>query len=195
MSTTNAIKEVLPMRSVDRTFPSTESTTVTEQFKDAFRNHAAGVAVITADSGEGPTALTVTSVISVSAEPPVLAFSLSAFSGSAQSIKEANSLVVHLLQAGQMDIAQLCAQRGADRFGDTSKWGRLPTGEPVFLTAPVWIRGVIIDQMEIAGSTVVAVQATEIGTLADVDQSKPTGPLIYHDRCWHSLSDITKLHA
>ncbi|WP_207241476.1 MULTISPECIES: flavin reductase family protein [unclassified Pseudomonas] len=191
----STIKEVSPMKSVDRTFQSAESATVTEQFKDAFRNHAAGVAVITADSGEGPTALTVTSVISVSAEPPILAFSLSAFSGSAQSIKAANSLVVHLLQAGQMDIAQLCAQRGADRFGDTSKWGRLASGEPVFLAAPVWIRGMIIDQMEIAGSTVVAVQAVEIGTVEDAGRSDSARPLIYHDRCWHSLCEVTKLQA
>ena len=51
-----------------------------ESFKTAFRNHPAGVAVITANSPDGPVALTATSVVSVSAEPPVLIFSLSALS-------------------------------------------------------------------------------------------------------------------
>jgi hypothetical protein len=39
-----------------------------DEFKSAFRNHPAGVAVITADAGYGPVGLTATSVISVSAE-------------------------------------------------------------------------------------------------------------------------------
>lgn len=35
-----------------------------EDFKRAFRNHPAGVAIITADAGEGPSGLTATSVFS-----------------------------------------------------------------------------------------------------------------------------------
>lgn len=41
-----------------------------DDFKSAFRNHPAGVSVVTADPGDGPVGLTATSVISVSANPP-----------------------------------------------------------------------------------------------------------------------------
>ncbi len=50
-----------------------------DDFKSAFRNHPAGVSVVTADPGDGPVGLTATSVISVSANPPapgVFAFGL-----------------------------------------------------------------------------------------------------------------------
>ena len=44
---------------------------VTEAFKDAFRAHPAGVAIITAKGSSGPVGLTASSVSSVSAEPPM----------------------------------------------------------------------------------------------------------------------------
>jgi hypothetical protein len=56
-----------------------------DAFRDAFRHHPAGVAVI-ADPGDGPAALTARSLISVSADPPTVAFSLSAPSTRAAAI-------------------------------------------------------------------------------------------------------------
>jgi len=53
---------------------------MTEAFLAAFRHHPSGVAIITAEAGEGPVALTVSSLISISATPPMVAFSLSASS-------------------------------------------------------------------------------------------------------------------
>src|SRR5476649_1152694 len=93
-----------------------------EEFKAAFRHHAAGVAVITADAGDGPVGLTATSVFSVSAEPPLLVFSISNVSSSAPTLLDAESVVVHLLGADQLHIAKLCATSGVDRFADLSLW-------------------------------------------------------------------------
>ena len=59
-----------------------------DEFKAAFRGHPAGVAVITADAG-GPVALTATSVSSVSADPPLLIFSISAQSSAAAAFARA----------------------------------------------------------------------------------------------------------
>ncbi len=132
-----------------------------EEFKGAFRNHAAGVAVITADAGSGPVGLTATSVFSVSAEPPLLVFSISNLSSSAPTLREADSVVVHLLGADQLHIAKLCATSGIDRFADTSIWDRLPTGEPFFPGAQFWIRGTVVNRMPAGGSTVFAIQARE----------------------------------
>jgi hypothetical protein len=81
----------------------TEDMLSADDFKAAFRNHPAGVAVITADAGDGPVGLTATSVISVSASPALLVFSLSAFSSSAPALAKAETLVVHLLGADQRD--------------------------------------------------------------------------------------------
>src|ERR1700712_2067372 len=89
-----------------------------DAFKLAFRNHPAGVAVITADAGDGPVGLTATSVFSVSAEPALLVFSISALSSSAPTINRADTVVVHLLGADQLELAKLFSTKGADRFAD-----------------------------------------------------------------------------
>ena len=167
-----------------------------EEFKAAFRNHPAGVAVITADAGDGPVALTATSVFSVSAEPPLLVFSLSASSSSTPTLLAAETVVVHLLSAAQLDVAVLAATSGIDRFADTSTWSRLETGEPYFTSTPVWIRGRVIDRVEAGASTVLVVEALEAKTpergspAADADTSHP---LVYHNRTWHVLSEASKL--
>jgi flavin reductase (DIM6/NTAB) family NADH-FMN oxidoreductase RutF len=162
------------------------------EFKNVFRNHPAGVAIITADAGEGPVALTATSVFSVSAEPPLLVFSLSEASSSAPTIARADTLIVHLLGADQLDLAQLCATSGVDRFADTSIWDRLLTGEPYFPSAHAWIRGRIIQRMGAGGSMVVAVHALQASLPPEEDPSRGQ-PLVYHDRSWHALGDASRI--
>jgi flavin reductase (DIM6/NTAB) family NADH-FMN oxidoreductase RutF len=167
-----------------------------EEFKAAFRNHPAGVAVITADAGEGPVALTATSVFSVSVAPPLLVFSISELSSSTPTIRRSETVVVHLLGAAQLDIAKLGATSGIDRFADTSIWERLPTGEPYFPAAHAWIRGRVVNTMEAGGSTVVAVQALETKAPAADDPSADAAtaePLVYHNRTWHRLGDHSKI--
>lgn len=160
-----------------------------DAFKLAFRNHAAGVAVITADAGDGPVGITASSVFSVSAEPPLLVFSISGRSSSAPTIRRTDTLVVHLLGATQLDIARLCSTSGIDRFADTSIWRRLPTGEPHFPGVPVWIRGRVINRMEAGDSTVIAVHALESGHA----EGPVAAPLVYHNRTWHALGDASRL--
>lgn len=161
-----------------------------DEFKSVFRNHPAGVAVITADSGNGPVGLTATSVFSVSAEPPLLVFSVSSQSSSAPTILEADTLVVHLLGAAQLDIAKLCATSGIDRFADTSIWDRLITGEPYFPASDTWVRGRVVQRMEAGNSTVIAVHALQAKIS---DEPDATDPLVYHNRSWHSLSEGSRL--
>ncbi len=160
------------------------------EFKAAFRNHAAGVAVITADAGDGPIGLTATSVFSVSAEPPLLVFSISDLSSSAPTLREAENVVVHLLGADQLHIAKLCSTSGVDRFADLSLWSRLPGGEPYFPSAQSWIRGRVVNRMPAGGSTVFAVHALEASIASD---EKLVAPLVYHNRRWHSLGDHSAL--
>ena len=165
-----------------------------DEFKAAFRHHPAGVAVITADAGDGPVALTATSVISVSVTPALLVFSVSELSSSTPTICAAGTVVVHLLGADQLDIAQLGATSGIDRFADTSRWTRMATGEPYFPSARVWIRGRVVQKMQAGGSTVVAVEALQ-AKVPDGGGSSAERPLVYHDRTWHSLGEHSRLDA
>lgn len=160
-----------------------------ERFKAAFRNHPSGVCLVTADAGDGPAALTASSVFSVSVEPPLLVFSLSRLSSAAPTILAADTLVVHLLDAEHVDLAKLGATSGVDRFADTSAWSRLATGEPIFRGVPNWIRGRVVNRLDAGGSTVVVVQALESGP----SNESSAEPLVYHRRTWHRLADETRL--
>ena len=184
-----APQHALAARALLRTVNRGTETVDVDGFKAAFRNHPSGVAIITAQGAGGPVGLTASSVFSVSANPPTLAFSLSAHSSSAAAILEAGTVVVHLLGADQVDLATTFATGGIDRFEDTSSWSRLVTGEPVLPRASAWLRGMIVNEMEAGDSTVVAVQVLQVsGPSAGDPDAEQASPLVYHNRSWHSLS-------
>ncbi|MBN9178416.1 MAG: flavin reductase family protein [Microbacterium sp.] len=175
-----------------RTEHSSFSASLSPQsFKDLFRGHPGGVAVITADAGDGPVALTATSVSSASAEPPLLTFSISALSSASASLGRADTVVVHLLDADDLDIAKLGATSGIDRFADTSRWTRLATGEPVFAKVRAWVRCAVIGRMEAGSSTVIAAHALEATISRGNDDE--TNALAYHNRTWHRLDERSRL--
>ncbi|MFM6974716.1 MAG: flavin reductase family protein [Agromyces sp.] len=161
------------------------SSVTPEQFKLAFRHHAAGVAVITGDDGSGPVAITVSSVFSVSAEPPALVFSLSNTSSAAPHLLAAGKVVVHLLAPEHAQIAVNAATHGANRFGDDVAWDRLPTGEPYYTDVHTWLRGEIVEQIVIGGSTLVVVHVLETHLASD---QEPNRALLYHNRKWAGLT-------
>lgn len=163
-----------------------------EAFKAAFRMHPAGVAVVTADDGQRPVALTVSSLASVSAEPPLMVFSVSSLSSSSAVLQCADTVVVHMVGCDQLWLAQLGATAGIDRFADTSTWTRLATGEPVFTAAPLWIRGRIIFRLEAGQSSIVVVHALASGGPGG-EISDVKAPLVYHRRAWHRLDESSKL--
>lgn len=154
-------------------------------FSTMFRNQPAGVAVLTADPGDGPVAMTATSVASVSVDPPLLAFSVSAGSSAAPGLLRARTLVVHLLDEDDIGVAQLCATSGVDRYADTSAWSRLPTGEPHFHDVRRWLRVRPVRAVEVPGATLVVAEAL----LASPSPTSAGRPLVYHHRTWHVLDD------
>lgn len=164
-------------------------TTVAEAFFAAFRHHPSGVAIVTADAGEGPVALTVSSLISVSAAPPTVAFSLSASSSSAKVIEKAGTVVVHFIRRGDMELARLCATSGADRFGSSVRWERLASGEPFYPQVGVWFRAALRDRLSVPGACLVTAELLSTSPLAQ--EGRGDDPLVYANRGWHDLKAIS----
>ena len=164
-----------------------------DEFKALFRGHPGGVAVITADAGDGPVALTATSVASVSAEPPLLIFSISALSSAAATLAVAETVVVHLLDAHDLDVAQLGATSGIDRFAQTHRWSRLVTGEPVYHDVRAWVRCAVIGRMDAGGSTVIAAHALQSRLERDTAAGEHGDALVYHNRTWHRLGEHSRI--
>ena len=184
------------MTSSTATAPSPHAFTASlsaDEFKALFRGHPGGVAVITADAGDGPVALTATSVSSVSTEPPLLVFSISAISSASAVLSRAETVVVHLLDAHDIDVARLGATSGIDRFAQSHRWSRLVTGEPVYRDVRAWVRCAVINRMDAGGSIVVAAQALQARVERDVAPGHHGDALVYHNRTWHRLGEHSRI--
>ncbi|GAA5229491.1 flavin reductase family protein [Arthrobacter cryoconiti] len=164
--------------------PATSGTgTVIGDFKAAFGGHPAGISVITADIGTGPVGITASSVASVSAEPPILAFSLASQSGSAAAIAVADSLVVHLLTAADLELARAFASASSERFTSSMLWTRLETGEPLLMHAGFALRCQVLSRTPAGGSLLVAASVVEIISPDIIGE-----PLVYHSRAYRGLA-------
>lgn len=164
-----------------------------DRFKAAFRHHAAGVAVVAADVAGEPLALTVSSLASVSAEPPVLLFSVSTRTGTGRRFVAADRIVVHLLDADDLPLALRCADPDADRFGDPDAWERLVDGEPAFVGPRLLLRGRVRDRVVSGEATVVLLDVVEVLDRRPDAPADVPGPLAYHDRRWHVLGDASQV--
>ncbi|MBO9628663.1 MAG: flavin reductase [Shinella sp.] len=176
-------KEVAP-----ETGAAAADTGLTEAFLAAFRHHPSGVAIITAEGAEGPVALTVSSLISISASPPMVAFSLSASSSSAKVVERAASVVVHFVRRADMQLARLCATSGKDRFGPDVRWSRLDSGEPYYPQVELWFRAELRGRLETPGACLVTAELTSVS--AGAHATRQAEALVYSNRAWHALGPV-----
>lgn len=157
-----------------------------DAFRSVFRSHPAGVTVIAGLRDGRPVGFTATSVISVAAEPPLLAFSLPETSSSWPAVRDAATLTVSFLHSDQREIAARFATSGIDRFAGGG-WSALPSGEPVIDGAQSWIRGIIVQRTAVGGSRLVTLQAIASSPIERPSGHEASPPLVYHDRSYHRI--------
>lgn len=160
---------------------SGEGVSVAEQFKAAFREHPAGIALITATTPEGPVGLTASSVASVGLDPVALTFSVTRATGSAGALLLADTFLVHLLDARQLAVAEQFAVSGGERFTAAQGWETLPTGEPHLPGVRAALRCRAIQVTPVGASSAV------IAEVLDVIEGDSGEALIYLDRAFRVL--------
>jgi flavin reductase (DIM6/NTAB) family NADH-FMN oxidoreductase RutF len=165
-----------------------EAPNVKLAFLASFRHHAAGVAIVTGDPGDGPVALTISSLISIGVEPPMVAFSLSEASSSAGALMRCDTVIVHLARRKDRQLARLCATSGAARFGVDVAWARLPTGEPYYPEVAVWFQAGIRSQIPSPGACLVTAELL-CGSPSSFEPPDDD-TLVYADRTWHGLRPL-----
>lgn len=165
--------------------PASTMTVAPEAFTAACRQHPAGVAFLTASVGGVHAAMTVSSLSSVSVDPPLLVFSVSDRSSSAGVFNQTDTVVIHMLDSESLWLAKLGATSGIDRFANHEKWAVLPTGEPYFPGPRSIIRARVAERVRVGTSTVCIVEAVEL--VAPQDEVPAARPLVYHNRTWHCL--------
>jgi flavin reductase (DIM6/NTAB) family NADH-FMN oxidoreductase RutF len=160
------------------------------RFRRAFGRHAAGVAVVTACADSSLAGTTITSLASVSVDPPMFVFSIADTASSSTTLARAETVVVNLIEAEQADLAALFAKSGVDRFADHTLWDRLDTGEPFLVDSAVVLRGWVQSRQKVGGSTLFIV---EVLSISGGIEAEPGLPLVYHSSSWHALSEASKL--
>ncbi|MFD7837646.1 flavin reductase family protein [Streptomyces sp. NPDC059761] len=151
--------------------------------RSVFRRHAAGVAVITAEDGGRPVGFTATSLNSVSADPPLLSFTIATGASSWPAIRDSEHLGVHILGEHQQDLAGLFARSGADRFGPGTGWAPGPYGVPVLDDVLAWLVCRVVARVPAGAHRVI---------IAEAVTGDPAGegrPLLYHQGRFNALRD------
>ncbi|MFD9280114.1 flavin reductase family protein [Streptomyces mirabilis] len=151
--------------------------------RSVFRQHAAGVAVITAQGGSGPVGFTATSLSSVSAEPPIVSFGIGVGASSWPAISESEHVGIHILGEHQRELAATFARSGADRFGAPTRWRKGPEGVPVLDGVLAWLVCRVAARVPAGDHRIV---------LAEVVLGDPSGagrPLLYHQGRFNGLRD------
>lgn len=150
--------------------------------RSVFRQHAAGVAVITAH-GDRPVGFTATSLNSVAAEPPLISFGVGTGSSSWPVLSGAEHIGVHILGEHQSELAATFARSGADRFGPATDWRTGPEGVPLLGGVLAWLVARVVAKVPAGDHRIV---------IAEVVEGDPRGegrPLLYHQGRFNALRD------
>lgn len=147
-------------------------------FRSAMRHLTGGVSVITAGRGGDITGMTVTSVTSLSVEPPTLLVSIKRDASSFPLIRRHGAFGVNMLTADQLDVAERFAGKGglkgADRFGG-GQWVTGVSGVPLLVGALAAFDCEVEEIVERHSHGIV------IGRVRDIKNSPRNAALAY----WH----------
>ena len=155
---------------------SIETEVTASDFRNAMRQLTGGVSVITAGKGRDISGMTVTSVSSLSVDPPSLIVSLNRESSSWPLVKRYGFFGVNILTSDQVDIAERFTGKGglkgADRFAG-APWTTRASGVPLLADALAAIDCEVEDVVERHSHAIV------IGRVLDVAVSARTAALAY----------------
>jgi flavin reductase (DIM6/NTAB) family NADH-FMN oxidoreductase RutF len=145
-------------------------------FRHAMRHLAGGVSVITVGRGKDVTGMTVTSVASLSIDPPTLIVSVNRDSSSWPVLKRYGFFGVNILTSDQIDIAERFSGKdglkGVDRFAK-GEWVARASGVPLLADALASVDCEVEDIVERHSHAIV------IGRVLDVRSSTRTAALAY----------------
>jgi flavin reductase (DIM6/NTAB) family NADH-FMN oxidoreductase RutF len=149
-----------------------------DDFRNAMRRLTGGVSVITAGRGRDISGMTVTSVASLSVEPPALIISINREASSWPLIRRHGFFGVNILNADQLDIAERFTGKdglkGAARFAGAD-WFTRASGVPLLAGALAAIDCEVEEVVERHSHAIV------IGRVLDLQVSARSAALAY----WH----------
>jgi flavin reductase (DIM6/NTAB) family NADH-FMN oxidoreductase RutF len=145
-----------------------------DRFREAMRRMASGVSVITTDGPAGRFGVTVSSLCSLSLEPPSVLACVHHMSPALAAVIRNGVFCANVLCVEQAHVSDSFAgklQELRDNKFACAEWGRLATGSPVLLSREV----------EFGSHRIL------MGTVAEL-AARDGNPLIYADRGYRSIA-------
>lgn len=157
-----------------------------EAFKQAFRRHAAGVAIVTSLAPDGsPVGFTATSLASLAAVPPLVTFNMARVSSAWPAMTVGNIVAIHMLGPRSKHQAErMAADRDVRFVGE--HWAAGPEGVPLLHGTTAWMVGRIIEIHPVHNNAVIVVQV-ESGELGEEDAA-----LLYHERRYMTPAELAE---
>jgi 3-hydroxy-9,10-secoandrosta-1,3,5(10)-triene-9,17-dione monooxygenase reductase component len=149
-------------------------------FRRVLGHFCTGVTVVTTSLDGAPAGFTCQAFNTVSLEPPLVLFCVSARSVTWPKIRKAGFFCVNVLAAGQEELGRRFAERGIRRFDGISR-AETPGGAPMISGAAAWIDCALADRHDAGDHTIVIGEARHLLT----DAAKK--PLLFFRGKWATL--------
>lgn len=146
-----------------------------QSFFDAMSKVAASVHIVTTAGPAGIDGITVSSMTSVSAEPPTVLICINKDSTACDKIMRNGKFCINLLKNHQSELSDQFASKSTNLSVDNSNWPSSKNGCPRFLDALVCF------DCSISGFNEVGTHIVFFGEITHIDQSEGS-PLIYVNR-------------
>ncbi len=151
-------------------------------FRSAMRGMASGVSVVSTRSGDGhPHATTVSSVTSVSMQPPLLLVCLDRDSETLGAVRESRAFVVNVLGSGERELSVKLAGKGGRAKLEGIDLDSTRSGLPCLASGPAVIACRLESITEAGDHEIV------LGRVTEVTIRERTAPLLYFDGGYHHL--------
>ncbi|MGH9301876.1 MAG: flavin reductase family protein, partial [Acidimicrobiales bacterium] len=108
------------------------------RFRQVLGHFATGVTIVTSQDAAGPAGFTCQSFMSVSLDPPLVAFAPGRTSNTWPRIAATGSFCVNVLGQDQEDLCRVFATKGDTKF-DGVGWKPGPNGAPILADALAWV--------------------------------------------------------
>lgn len=153
------------------------------RYRETIGRFATGVAIVTAQSAEGPVGMTANALCSLSLEPLLLLVCIDNSARTLAPMQASGRFAVNVLRAEQRELADAFAskERKQDHFGDAA-W-RLHQDVPVLEQSLAWL---VCDLRELhpGGDHTIG-----IGAVTDMGQDVRGRPLVWYEGRYGTLPD------
>lgn len=165
-----------------------EDSVDSRMFRDTLGHYASGITIVSTMAGGEPVGFTCQSFYSVSAEPPLVSFSVMTTSFAYPRIRESGRFSVNVLAHDQHAVSNQFARRGTDKWAGID-WTVTENGNPVIASTLMWLDCDIWAEHEAGDHYIVIGRVTEMSPAGWHDH----GPLLYFRGQYRHLSDLEAL--